>query len=75
MAAGVLVGRGFALLGSCSGLTAHLIDRNAPTTKLLALGKEAFACVTFHKQGLVFVTQLVPEIVEIGIMRPEDDMR
>ena len=50
------------------------MHRNTASAKLVACGEEAFACVTFSEEGLVFLAKLVPEFVEMLVVRTMDDM-
>jgi hypothetical protein len=36
----------------------------------MTLGQESFARVSLEKKPLPFISQLVPESMELGIMRP-----
>ena len=40
----------------------------------MACGEEAFACVAFSEEGLVFLAKLIPEFVEMLVVRAMDDM-
>lgn len=44
------------------------------TTELLALRKEAFTGVSLANEGFVFVSKLVPEFVEMFVVRAVDNM-
>ena len=50
------------------------MHRDTASAKLVACGEEAFACVAFSEEGLVFLAKLIPEFVEMLIMRAMDDM-
>lgn len=75
MPSGVQIVSGLALLGSRSSSTAHLINWYALPSKLLTLREKTFAGVAFHEQRLVLVTKLVPKVVKVSIVWPEDNMR
>ena len=40
----------------------------------MACGEETFACVAFSEEGLVFLAKLIPEFVEMLVVRAMDDM-
>ncbi len=50
------------------------MHRDTASAKLVACGEEAFACVAFSKEGLVFLAKLIPEFVEMLVVRAMDDM-
>ena len=50
------------------------MHRNTASAKLVALGEEAFACVAFSEEGLVFLAKLIPEFMKMLVMRTMDDM-
>lgn len=35
----------------------------------MSFGEEAFACVAFPEKGFVFISEFVPEFVEVGVVR------
>jgi hypothetical protein len=74
MTASVRISGSFAFLRRCPSLSAHLIKRHPFAAELLALSQETFAGVALAQERLVFVTQLIPEVVEIGIMGSMYDM-
>jgi hypothetical protein len=65
----------FTLLGGCSRLATHFIKWYAHTTELLALREETLSGKALHQQRLVLISELVPEIVKVSIVRTEDDVR
>jgi hypothetical protein len=72
--AGVRIGGSFTFLRRHPSLPAHLVERHSFAAELLALSQETFARVAFAQEWLVFVTQLIPEVVKVGIMRSMYDM-
>ena len=50
------------------------MHRNTASAKFVALREEAFACVAFSEEGLVFLAKLIPEFMEMLVMRTMDDM-
>ena len=74
MTSRVGVGRGLSLLSGYPSLATHLIERYALATKLLTLRQESLARVTLHKEGLVLLAKLVPQIVEVDIVRSNNYM-
>jgi hypothetical protein len=60
---------------SCSpGLSPYFLDRNAFTAEFVACREETLTRVTLGKEGLVFFAELVPEIVEVVVVRAEYDV-
>jgi hypothetical protein len=72
--ASVRISGSFAFLRRHPSLPAHLIKRHPFAAELLALSQETFARVAFAQEWLVFVTQLIPEVVEVDIMGSMYDM-
>jgi len=50
------------------------MHRNAPSPKLVALGEEAFSCVTLSDQMFVLFAKLIPEGVKGLIVRAMNNM-
>jgi len=75
MTAGVGVLACFSLFGGKASLSSHFIERNTFATDFLSRTEEALARVAFGEQRLVFIPELIPEVVEIVIMGPPDNMR
>jgi hypothetical protein len=73
--ASVRICSSFALLSSYPSLPAHLIKRHPFAAELLALSQETFARVALTQERLMLVTQLIPEVVEVCIVRSIDDVR
>lgn len=64
------------LLSLRAHLTADLVlGELAATTEPATFGEEALAGVATEGQRLVFIAQLVPEGVKLGIVRSDDDVR
>ena len=50
------------------------MHRDTASAELMACGEETFACVAFSEEGLVFLAKLIPEFVEMLVVRAMDDM-
>jgi hypothetical protein len=72
--AGIGVLACFSFLGRDAGLTPHFIQRDTFAADFLARTEEALARIAFGEQRLVFIPELVPEVVEIVIMGSPDNM-
>lgn len=61
-------------LGGSSGSSLGFVHGDPPcgSSQLAAFGEEPFASIALSEQGLVFISQLIPEVVESFVMRAVD---
>lgn len=61
----------FSLFRGRTGKPLHFMSRQRlSSAQPMALRQESLACVSLEEKALPFITQLVPESMKLGVMRP-----